>query len=193
MQTEKWLGLSLHARNLENEHRTSRVLCSQSISQSSRFIIQYFQDIILTCTSRVLGRNFYQKSAAPCRERAHLDVSGWTPAPPWCRLSLHPLLTHLAASYSHISERHSCFSTSCQPSDSQMKLSLYFGLEHHLIRAPSWFPAKCKCPVFQEVSSHLLSGSAGIFSPRMPGLSWLCRDKREYCSINMCRTETRWI
>lgn len=154
----------------------------------------------LTCTSQALGHSFCRKSAALYQERAHLDVSGWTPAPPWCRLSWHPLLTHLEASYSHISAQCSCFSTSRQPTDSQVWCGLYFGREDHLILAGqqthperSWLPAKRKGPISQEVSCLPRSCSAGTFSPRNPGFSWLRCDKKLYCNINMYRTETRWL
>lgn len=170
----------------------------RNLTHISRLIQCLF--VFLTCTSQALGHSFCRKSEALYRERAHLDVSGWTPAPPWCRLSLHPLLTHLAASYFHIFAQHSCFSTACQPSDSQMRQGLYFARGDHLILAGqqaraerSWLPAKRKCPISQEVSSLLRSCSVGIFSPRSPALSWLCCDKKEYYSINRCRTGTQWI
>lgn len=151
---------------------------------NNNLVSQCLLHILLTCTNPAPCHSSCRKSAAQFRVRVRLDVSGWTPAPPWFLLSLHPLLTHWAASYSHISARHSCFSTSCQPSGRRARRWLYFVPGDHSIRAGrrtraarTWLPAKRNCLISQEVSSLLRSCSAGTASPRSPGLSWLSRDR----------------
>jgi len=134
----------------------------------------------LTCTSRALCHSSCRKSAALFQERAHLDVSGWTPAPPWCLLSSHRLSARWAASYSHIFAPRSCFSTSRQPSGSQTRQRLYSARGHHSPPGgqrthpqPPGLPATRNCLISQEVSSLRRSCPASISSPRNPGLSWL--------------------